>query len=68
MVSYNKPQSLRSAVQLGIPDAIHQHGKPMKLSDLVSSIQIILLKHHPLMRVLIDSGYCVLENPAPPPR
>ncbi|KAI5677929.1 hypothetical protein M9H77_08879 [Catharanthus roseus] len=50
MVSYNKPQSLRSAVQLGIPDAIHQHGKPMKLSDLVSSIQIILLKHHPLMR------------------
>ncbi|MED6116378.1 hypothetical protein PIB30_099772 [Stylosanthes scabra] len=52
--------SLKCAVELGIPDAIHNYGKPMPLSKLIASLPI-----HPsktssiqrLMRILIHSGF-----------
>ncbi|KAA0059108.1 trans-resveratrol di-O-methyltransferase-like [Cucumis melo var. makuwa] len=58
--------SLKCAIQLGIPDAIHSHGpNPMPLSLLVSSLQL-----HPnktqsiyrLMRLLTHSGFFVLKE------
>ncbi|XP_038888483.1 trans-resveratrol di-O-methyltransferase-like isoform X2 [Benincasa hispida] len=58
--------SLKCAIQLGIPDAIHRHGpNPMPLSLLVSS-----LKLHPnktqfiyrLMRLLTYSGFFALQE------
>ncbi|EEF37286.1 trans-resveratrol di-O-methyltransferase [Ricinus communis] len=52
--------SLKTAIQLGIPDAIHSHGKPISLSLLIAALPI-----HPakarciprLMRILIHSGF-----------
>jgi 2,7,4'-trihydroxyisoflavanone 4'-O-methyltransferase/isoflavone 4'-O-methyltransferase len=52
--------ALKSAVELGIADAIHNHGKPMTLTELASS-----LKLHPskvnvlyrLMRMLTHNGF-----------
>ncbi|KAF3629118.1 hypothetical protein FXO37_29073 [Capsicum annuum] len=32
--------SLKCAIQLGIPDIIHSHGRPMTLSDLVNALPI----------------------------
>ncbi|KAE8645730.1 hypothetical protein Csa_020489 [Cucumis sativus] len=58
--------SLKCAIQLGIPDAIHSHGpNPMPLSLLVSSLQL-----HPnktqfiyrLMRLLTHSGFFVQQE------
>ena len=52
--------SLRCAVQLGVPDVIHSHGKPLALRELVAALPIKQPKaqgiHH-LMRVLVDSGF-----------
>ena len=52
--------SLKCAIQLGIPDIIHNHGKPMTLPELVAKLPI-----HPkkvwcvyrLMRILVQSGF-----------
>ncbi|KAJ9170886.1 hypothetical protein P3X46_018950 [Hevea brasiliensis] len=52
--------SLKCAIQLGIPDVIHNHGKPITLSQLISSLPV-----HPakarciprLMRLLVHSGF-----------
>lgn len=58
--------SLKCAIQLGIPDAIHDHGpNPMPLSLLVSTLQL-----HPnktefiyrLMRLLTHSGFFVVQE------
>lgn len=58
--------SLKCAIQLGIPDAIHSHGpSPLPLSRLVSSLQL-----HPnktqfiyrLMRLLTHSGFFVQQE------
>ncbi|XP_004151735.2 probable O-methyltransferase 3 [Cucumis sativus] len=58
--------SLKCAIQLGIPDAIHSHGpNPVPLSILVSSLQL-----HPnktqfiyrLMRLLTHSGFFVQQE------
>jgi len=51
---------LKTAVELGIPDIIHKHGQPMKLSDLVSALLINPTKAHcirRLMRSLALSGF-----------
>ncbi|XP_052177173.1 trans-resveratrol di-O-methyltransferase-like [Diospyros lotus] len=51
---------LKAAVELGIPDVIHNHGQPMKLSDLVASLPINPAKAHcipRLMRGLVHSGF-----------
>ncbi|XP_028807802.1 probable O-methyltransferase 3 [Neltuma alba] len=57
--------SLKSAIELNIPDIIHKHGKPMPLSLLASSLQI-----HPskapnlrrLMRFLTHTGFFSLQK------
>ncbi|WMV49020.1 hypothetical protein MTR67_042405 [Solanum verrucosum] len=32
--------SLKSAIQLNIPDIIHKHGKPMTLDELANALSI----------------------------
>ncbi|KAJ6763954.1 O-METHYLTRANSFERASE [Salix purpurea] len=57
--------TLKCAVQLGIPDVIHKHGKPMTLSDLVSSLPIHPSKTqyvHRIMRILVHSGFFSQQN------
>ncbi|KAJ6383581.1 hypothetical protein OIU78_026968 [Salix suchowensis] len=57
--------TLKCAVQLGIPDVIHKHGKPMTLSDLVSALPIHPLKTqyvHRIMRILVHSGFFSQQN------
>ncbi|KAK4255558.1 hypothetical protein QN277_008544 [Acacia crassicarpa] len=57
--SFIKSISLKCAVDLGIPDIIHNHDQPMPLSELISSLPI-----HPskttfvprLMRLLVHYG------------
>ncbi|KAK3043351.1 hypothetical protein RJ639_002653 [Escallonia herrerae] len=51
---------LKCAVQLGIPDIIHNHGKPMSLPDLVQALPINKAKApciYRLMRILIHYGF-----------
>ncbi|KAK9019603.1 hypothetical protein V6N11_054119 [Hibiscus sabdariffa] len=53
--------SLKCAVDLGIPDIIHNHGKPMTITELVAALPTL----HPtkacniyrLMRILLHSGF-----------
>ncbi|KAL8506535.1 hypothetical protein ACS0TY_017428 [Phlomoides rotata] len=52
--------SLKCAVQLGIPDAIHKHGKPMTVSELVDALPINKAKSRGvfrLMRILVHSKF-----------
>ncbi|PHU23480.1 Trans-resveratrol di-O-methyltransferase [Capsicum chinense] len=55
--------SLKCAIQLGIPDIIHSHGRPMTLSDLVNALPInnnnakIQDCIYRLMRILIHAGF-----------
>ncbi|CAJ1976381.1 unnamed protein product [Sphenostylis stenocarpa] len=54
-----KPLCLKWAVQLGIPDIINNHGKPITLPHLVSALQIAPSKAdfvHRLMRFLAHNG------------
>ncbi|CDP19712.1 unnamed protein product [Coffea canephora] len=65
MFHFKKSACVKCAVELGIPDLISNHGKPITLSDLISVLPI-----HPsksahifrLMRFLANSGFFV-ENP-----
>ncbi|KAJ6744914.1 O-METHYLTRANSFERASE [Salix purpurea] len=57
--------SLKCAVELGIPDIIHNHGKPMTLSELVAVLPIHPTKApfvYRLMRILVHSGFFVQQN------
>nr|POE66279.1 (+)-6a-hydroxymaackiain 3-o-methyltransferase 2 [Quercus suber] len=52
--------SLKCAIELGIPDIIHNHGKPMTLSELITALPIHPTKSphvYRLMRILIHSGF-----------
>ncbi|XP_031284111.1 trans-resveratrol di-O-methyltransferase-like [Pistacia vera] len=52
--------ALKCAVQLGIPDVIHNHNKPINLSELASALQISQTKTdclQRLMRLLQHSGF-----------
>ncbi|KAK8514069.1 hypothetical protein V6N12_008786 [Hibiscus sabdariffa] len=58
--NYISSMSLKCAVQLGIPDAIHNHGQPITLSELVSALGADPTKAsftYRLMRVLVHSGF-----------
>ncbi|XP_027172148.1 trans-resveratrol di-O-methyltransferase-like [Coffea eugenioides] len=65
MFHFKKSACVKCAVELGIPDVISNHGKPITLSDLISVLPI-----HPsksahifrLMRFLANSGFFV-EDP-----
>ncbi|RYR46814.1 hypothetical protein S245_023567 [Arachis hypogaea] len=59
--------SLKCAVELGIPDAIHNYGQPMPHSKLIASLQIHPSKTsfiYRLMRILIHSGFFATKNGA----
>ncbi|KAI9086752.1 hypothetical protein K1719_031346 [Acacia pycnantha] len=63
--SFINSMSLRSAIELNIPDIIHKHGKPMPLHLLVSSLQIQPSKAphlRRLMRFLTHSGFFFLQK------
>lgn len=59
-INYMKSMSLKCAIELGIPDVIHNHGQPITLSKLIETLPI-----HPskarcirrLMRLLVHSGF-----------
>ncbi|PIN02439.1 Hydroxyindole-O-methyltransferase [Handroanthus impetiginosus] len=58
--------SLKCAIELGIPDIIYKHGKPMTLSELVDALPNISKtksQHvHRLMRILLHSNFFVKVN------
>ncbi|KAL5547260.1 hypothetical protein UlMin_006947 [Ulmus minor] len=57
--------TLKCAIELGIPDIVHNHGKPMTLSHLISALPIHQNKSpfvYRLMRVLVHSGFFSLEK------
>ncbi|CAN1123597.1 Trans-resveratrol di-O-methyltransferase [Linum perenne] len=57
--------SLKCAVQLGIPDAVNSHGKPITLPDLVAALKIPPTKSpylHRLLRVLVHSGFLSVSD------
>lgn len=52
--------SLKCAIELGILDIVHNHGRPMTLPNLVSALGIPQAKAgflHRLMRILTHSGF-----------
>ena len=60
--SYINSMSLKCAIQLGIPDNIHSHGRATTLSDLVNALPInnnakTLDYIFRLMRILIHGGF-----------
>ncbi|GLT41050.1 hypothetical protein SLA2020_151400 [Shorea laevis] len=55
-----KSMSLKCAVQLGIPDVIHNHDKPMTITELATAPPIHPEKVHHLyrfMRILVSFGF-----------
>ncbi|XP_027065046.1 trans-resveratrol di-O-methyltransferase-like [Coffea arabica] len=65
MLNFRKSASLKCAIELGIPDAINQHGKPITLSELVSALPINPSKAnhiYRLMRFLSNAGFFVLQD------
>ncbi|XP_060960307.1 probable O-methyltransferase 3 [Cannabis sativa] len=57
--------SLKCAVELGIPDIINNHGKPMTISQLTLALPINKNKFqclYRLMRLLTHSGFFALEK------
>ncbi|KAL1562757.1 Xanthohumol 4-O-methyltransferase [Salvia divinorum] len=58
--NYINSMSLKCAVQLGIPDAIHRHGAPLTLSQLADVLSINKTKSDGLfrlMRILVQSKF-----------
>ncbi|CAI9787643.1 unnamed protein product [Fraxinus pennsylvanica] len=60
ILNFINSMSLECATQLGIPDIIHKHGKPMTLEELVDALPINKAKSQGvsrLMRILMNLGY-----------
>ncbi|KAM0941777.1 putative trans-resveratrol di-O-methyltransferase [Dioscorea sansibarensis] len=60
MLRYLDSLSLKCAVELGVPDAIHNHGNPMTLSELIQALQIPTSRGpflQRIMRILVNSGF-----------
>ena len=58
--SFQNSTALRCAVQLGIPDAIQKHGKPITLTELSNALAIHPTKVsslYRLMRLLVQSNF-----------
>ncbi|CAI9787644.1 unnamed protein product [Fraxinus pennsylvanica] len=65
MFNFVNSMSLKCATQLGIPDIIHRHRKPITLPELVDALPIKKARAHGvyrLMRILTHSGFFILEN------
>ncbi|XAR72583.1 Trans-resveratrol di-O-methyltransferase [Bertholletia excelsa] len=57
--------SLKCAVQLGIPDIVKKHGRPMTLSEIVAALPINPSKGwniYRLMRILVHSGFFTIQK------
>ncbi|KAJ4952323.1 hypothetical protein NE237_029155 [Protea cynaroides] len=57
--------SLRCAVQLSIPDIVHNHHQPITLSELATKLAIPKTKTaclFRLMRLLVHSGFFAIQN------
>ncbi|KAL0377064.1 UNVERIFIED_CONTAM: putative O-methyltransferase 3 [Sesamum calycinum] len=66
LFSYINSMSLKCATELGIPEIIHKHGRPMTLTELVDALPGVdraKADHvRRLMRTLVHSGVFVLEK------
>lgn len=65
MFNFINSMSLKCVVDLGIPDIIHNYGKPIPLSKLISSLSIHPSKNHGihrLMRIMTHSGFFSQKN------
>ncbi|XP_061342718.1 probable O-methyltransferase 3 [Gastrolobium bilobum] len=63
--SFINSMSLKCAIDLGIPEVIHNYGKPMPLSQLIASLSIHPSKTsfiYRLMRMLTHSGFFTQQN------
>ncbi|NP_001267964.1 O-methyltransferase [Vitis vinifera] len=63
--SFMNSMALKCAVQLGIPDIIHNHAHPTNLPQLVSALHIPPTKAscvHRLMRLLVHSGFFAIAK------
>ncbi|WMV20990.1 hypothetical protein MTR67_014375 [Solanum verrucosum] len=65
--NYVSSMSFKCAIQLGIPDIIHSHGRPMTLSDLVNALPIDNKMKgqdyiYRLMHILIHDGFFLQEG------
>ena len=63
--SFMNSMVLKCAVQLGIPDIIHNHAHPTTLPQLVSALHIPPTKAscvHRLMRLLVHSGFFAIAK------
>ncbi|XP_065874846.1 probable O-methyltransferase 3 [Euphorbia lathyris] len=60
--NFIKSMSLKCAVELSIPDIIHNHAKPMTLSELQAALPSKPQHLHRLMRILVDSGFFSLSK------
>lgn len=63
--NYMKSMSLKCAIELGIPDIIHNHGQSVTLSKLIESLPVHPSKTHcihRLMRLLVLSGFFAKEK------
>ncbi|KAM4103957.1 hypothetical protein ACJW30_06G118400 [Castanea mollissima] len=63
--NFVNPISLKCAIEIGVPDIIHNHGKPMTLSELITALPIHPTKAlhvYRLMRILIHSGFFAPKN------
>ncbi|KAK4425091.1 Trans-resveratrol di-O-methyltransferase [Sesamum alatum] len=64
--SYINSMSLKCATELGIPEVVHKHGGPMTLLELLDALPGIDKSKadcmYRLMRILVHSGFFVLEN------
>ncbi|KAJ4723416.1 O-methyltransferase [Melia azedarach] len=64
ILNFINSMSLKCAIQLGIPDIINKHGKPMTLNELVTALPIHPTKSqciYRLMRILLHSGFFSLK-------
>ncbi|KAJ0797023.1 putative O-methyltransferase domain, plant methyltransferase dimerization [Helianthus annuus] len=60
VLNYATSMSLGCALELGIPDIVHNHGKPITIQELVSKLNLHIDKTphlHRLMRLLIHSNF-----------
>ncbi|XP_009791021.2 trans-resveratrol di-O-methyltransferase-like [Nicotiana sylvestris] len=62
---YSNSMALNFAIQLGIPDIIHNHKKPITLPELLSALKLPLSKStaiYRLMRMLVHSGFFAIAK------
>ncbi|CAL1388494.1 unnamed protein product [Linum trigynum] len=65
MYNFIESMALKSALQLTIPDIIHNHNKPISLIDLASALNVPPANTNPLerlMRILVQSGFFAIEQ------